>query len=64
MAFLLFALPLLNCVTPAQAMTTAEKECCKKRNAVRRWLPNATEREWHNLIPAVNPTGPTIPGHP
>jgi hypothetical protein len=30
LALLLFGLPLLNCVTPAQAMTTAEKDCCKK----------------------------------
>ena len=30
MAVLLFGLPLLNCVTPAQAMTAAEQECCKK----------------------------------
>ena len=30
LAFLLFGLPLLNCVMPAQAMTAAEKECCKK----------------------------------
>src|SRR2546423_12934610 len=30
MAFLLIGLPLLNCVTAAQAMTTAEKDCCKK----------------------------------
>jgi len=30
LALLLFGLPLLNCVTPAQTMTTAEKECCKK----------------------------------
>lgn len=30
MAVLLFGLPLLNCVTPAQAMTVAEQECCKK----------------------------------
>jgi hypothetical protein len=33
LAFLLFGLPLLNCVTPAQAMTAAEKECCKKMAA-------------------------------
>jgi len=30
LALLLFGMPLLNCVSPAQAMTTAEKECCKK----------------------------------
>ncbi len=30
LALLVFGLPLLNCVLPAQAMTTAEKECCKK----------------------------------
>ena len=30
LVLLLFGLPLLNCVTPAQAMTAAEKECCKK----------------------------------
>jgi hypothetical protein len=33
MAFLLFGMPLLNCVTPVQAMTAAEKECCKKMAA-------------------------------
>jgi hypothetical protein len=30
LAFVLFGTPLLNCVTPPQAMTAAEKECCKK----------------------------------
>lgn len=30
LAFLLFGLPLLNCALQAQAMTAAEKECCKK----------------------------------
>ena len=30
LALFLFALPLLNCTLPARAMTTAEKECCKK----------------------------------
>lgn len=30
LALVLFGAPLLNCVTPAQTMTAAEKECCKK----------------------------------
>ena len=33
LALLLLGMPLLNCVTPAQAMTAAEKECCKKMAA-------------------------------
>jgi hypothetical protein len=33
LAFVLFGTPLLNCVTPSQSMTAAEKECCKKMAA-------------------------------
>jgi len=33
LAVVLFGTPLLNCVTPTQAMTAAEKECCKKMAA-------------------------------
>jgi hypothetical protein len=33
LAVLLFGTPLLNCITPTQAMTAAEKECCKKMAA-------------------------------
>jgi hypothetical protein len=33
LAFVLFGTPLLNCVTRNQAMTAAEKECCKKMAA-------------------------------
>jgi hypothetical protein len=33
LALVLFGTPLLNCVTPTQAMTAAEKECCKKMAA-------------------------------
>jgi hypothetical protein len=33
LAFVLFGTPLLNCVTLTEAMTAAEKECCKKMAA-------------------------------